>query len=321
MKFLASAPSNIALIKYMGKTDASQNKPTNTSISYTLDHLLSYVELEKNDAGEDRWEALQGENYESISLSEKGQTRFLKHLKFLKDKFGYQGNFIVRSANGFPAGCGLASSASSFAALTKCTYQALRELGSAEEISLQELNSLSRQGSGSSCRSFYTPWAAWKEEWAEPVELPYKDLVHQVVVVDGEEKQVSSSEAHRRVTSSELFNGRIERAERRFESLIAAISNEDWSEIFEITWAEFWDMHALFETSRPSFGYMSAGSLQVLGFVRSLWQEEKDGPIVTMDAGPNVHLLYRQDQKEMAVKVNESLRESFKVYDNISGES
>lgn len=41
----ASAPSNIALIKYMGKTDAVSNKPTNVSISYTLDELKTFVRM------------------------------------------------------------------------------------------------------------------------------------------------------------------------------------------------------------------------------------------------------------------------------------
>ena len=28
--------------------------------------------------------------------------------------------------------------------------------------------------------------------------------------------------------------------------------------------------------------------------------EKRDGPLVTMDAGPNIHLLYRPDQAELA---------------------
>ncbi|NJL25701.1 MAG: hypothetical protein HC902_11360 [Calothrix sp. SM1_5_4] len=74
---------------------------------------------------------------------------------------------------------------------------------------------------------------------------------------------MSSSEAHLRVTSSALFAGRPERAQRRLRDLQAALLScaggelSAWREVFEICWAEFWDMHALFETSRPSFGYMT----------------------------------------------------------------
>jgi len=60
-------------------------------------------------------------------------------------------------------------------------------------------------------------------------------------------------------------------------------------------------MHALFETSRPSFGYMTSGSLEVLRGVKQLtWEKSGDGPLVTMDAGPNVHLLYRNHKNGLA---------------------
>ena len=50
-------------------------------------------------------------------------------------------------------------------------------------------------------------------------------------------------------------------------------------------------MHALFETSLPSFGYMTAESVEVLHKVREYWRKHDSGPLVTMDAGANVHLL------------------------------
>ena len=50
MRWYASAPSNIALIKYMGKTDYNGNKPTNSSLSYTLTHLNTHVEIEPKTA-------------------------------------------------------------------------------------------------------------------------------------------------------------------------------------------------------------------------------------------------------------------------------
>src|SRR5690606_32124285 len=116
-------------------------------------------------------------------------------------------------------------------------------------------------------------------------------------VVSATEKQVSSSEAHIRVTSSLNFIGRTERAEKRLESLIQAFTRQDWVQAFEICWAEFWDMHSLFETSQPSFGYMTKESMEVLNILKDFWTREGDGPLVTMDAGPNIHLLWREDQE------------------------
>jgi diphosphomevalonate decarboxylase len=103
----------------------------------------------------------------------------------------------------------------------------------------------------------------------------------------------------------------------RAADLIKALETERWTDAFEITWAEFWDMHALFETSQPAFGYMTPGSIEVLRFVRdSIWAKEKDGPLVTMDAGPNVHLLYRNDDRgrKIAARVAKTFQPKYKMY-------
>ena len=47
---------------------------------------------------------------------------------------------------------------------------------------------------------------------------------------------------------------------------------------------------------------MTEKSEAALTSLSDLWQREGDGPLVTMDAGPNIHLLYRKDQAEMAQK-------------------
>ena len=324
-KWKAVAPSNIALIKYMGKTDSSKNRPTNTSLSYTLPHLRSLVEIETSTADQDRWEPLrhfEGRDLPLLKLSDKGIARFLAHLSRLKDHYGYAGAFIVRSANDFPSDCGLASSASSFAALTMASLDALASLTGQKPPSATEAAEWSRQGSGSSCRSFFGPWSIWAESSARAVpELGHEGLLHQVIVVDEEVKGVSSSQAHSRVTSSLLFHGRPERAEERVRALMTALKQNEWREAFEISWAEFWDMHALFETSRPSFGYMTGGSVEALRVIRAkTWDLVGDGPIVTMDAGPNIHLLYRPETVHLANDVYVALKDRFKVISNVEGQ-
>jgi diphosphomevalonate decarboxylase len=262
------------------------------------------VQLELDSTlSKDIWEPLvsfEGRSFERLALSEKGAARFLAHLQLLKDHFGFKGFFKVRSANGFPSDCGLASSASSFAALTKVAALALSDLTERAAPSVDEVANWSRIGSGSSCRSFFAPWSIWTSSSVTDVpELKrFGDLLHQVVVVEDRVKAVSSSDAHKRVMTSALFPGRPERANVRVREFIDALKNDDWIGAFEIAWAEFWDMHALFETSKPSFGYMTGGSLEVLNFVRAQMKESL--PLVTMDAGPNVHLLYRNDDRGRA---------------------
>ena len=311
----SEAPSNIALIKYMGKKPQEGNIPDNPSISYTLPHLLTSVELELSDDYEDLWEPLHKEGYIAPSLGPKESMRFLNHLQKLKDKFEVKEHFIVRSANSFPQNCGLASSASSFAALTKVCVQAFCELTNRPLLSVEEQASLSRQGSGSSCRSFMEPWCMWSEDRINNINFPLSKLLHMVVVADDKKKRVSSSEAHKRVSSSLLYRGRAERATIRLGLLIEAMNLKDWTKAYELCWAEFWDMHALFETSEPSFGYMNQKTFEVLHHAKSIWTRISDGPIVTMDAGPNVHLLFRPEQTLMAQDLKEKyINQGHSVY-------
>ena len=296
------APSNIALIKYMGKTSHESNIPTNSSISLTLKDLISVVEIEPLTGSEkDDWSPLEGEQFHSIEMSEKGKTRFLNFFSKLKSEFGIKGSFLLKSANNFPSDCGIASSASSFAALTRAAYNLGRAQFSLREYSEYELSEISRTGSGSSCRSFFEPWSIWDAEGARSIELPYtySNLLHKVAVVSYDIKEVSSSDAHRFVASSDLFQGRPERAQVRINELIDALKNKNWKLAYELCWQEFWDMHALLKTSKPHFGYMNDKSMTCMNFGRDQWVKHDRGPIITMDAGPNVHFIYRKEDQDL----------------------
>lgn len=293
MKWSASAPSNIALIKYMGKEINGQ--PVNSSLSYTLNHLQSYVEIEE--AEKDSWDHLSSITTEELTLNRESIDRFMAHFSNLRTKFSLSGNYTVRSANTFPSDCGLASSASSFAALTLCFAKVLKsKLG--QQLNTAELSLLSQKGSGSSCRSFFQPWAIWRKDKVYEVDLPFKFLLHQVLILNSDKKKISSSQAHKNVQTSLNFKTRPLRAEKRLEELLAALKNKNWERSYEITWEEFRDMHNLFETSCPPFGYISSKGMGVLDVISTYWQDTGDGPIVTMDAGPNIHLLYREDQSK-----------------------
>jgi diphosphomevalonate decarboxylase len=284
----------------MGKIDEAQNIPANPSLSYTLNHLLSNVKLEIYSGPEDIWEPLEIPGYPVFELSSLGQKRYLQHLQRLKAFFNYEGQFIVRSSNNFPLGTGLASSASSFAALTKCACLALSELSQQELPSIETQAQWSRLGSGSSCRSFFSPWAIWDQKKVEAIDIPYQNLIHHVVLVSSVEKSISSRAAHLQIHSSPNYRFRPSRAKNRLENLLTAFRQSQWQEAYEICWDEFMDMHELFHTADPSFSYMTDKTREILQELKNFWHTHQDGPIITMDAGPNVHLLFRQDQKDMA---------------------
>ena len=330
---LVRMPSNIALIKYMGKRAGEREKtqPTNRSFSMSIPYLWTSVVVKPNDR--EMWSPLDPQSdfltgpslsrsklvaekgqqavarfndslptqASSLRLSLAGQQRFLNWWRQLKHRFGIRGTYHIASGNNFPSDCGIASSSSSFAALTVAAYWVAtqREGRDLSEWSLEQLALLSAQGSGASGRSFFRPGALWGAEHIEPISLPLlTEAWHQVFIVSGEKKSVSSSEAHQRVFSSLLFHERPQRAEQRLRQMLDPALT--WSELYQLAWEEFWDMHSLFETSRPAFGYMLPKTLSVLSACRQLWETENDGPVVTMDAGANVHLLWRKEQGAFA---------------------
>jgi diphosphomevalonate decarboxylase len=310
-------PSNIALIKYMGKLDNSKNKPTNASLSWTLNHLNTKVKIEISQKNEDQWQAM--ETQFPFKMSPKGIEKYLSHFARIKKYFGVEHKFLISSGNNFPADCGIASSASSFAALTDVACKAFSEITS-KEVSIYEMANLSALGSGSSCRSFLKNWVLWNGNEITKIDTEIDNLLHMVVIIGDQTKKVSSSEAHKRVPSSLLFKGRSDRANHRLEEFINNSQNLNWSKLFQIGWEEFMDMHALFETSRPSFGYFLDGTHSFLNSVRFFWESEGDGPLVTMDAGPNIHLLWRQDQKKKAQDFhNKYILGQWKCLSNIEG--
>jgi diphosphomevalonate decarboxylase len=302
MHWLANAPANIALIKYMGKKEGGNNLPDNASLSYTLNQLLTTVRLSPIKASKDRWALLDMPKAAPFNLSVDGQNRFIQHCQRIKNYFGYQGSFLIESCNNFPHGSGLASSASSFAALTRCVVAAMSDLTGKPISTIDTQAQWSRQGSGSSCRSFYTPWALWDDDSVRSLTLPEMDLIHEVVVIHPEEKKISSSLAHLRVKSSPLYMGRSLRASRRLQTLLSAFELKDWYEAYKICWDEFQDMHQLFTSCDQPFTYMMPQSIQLLEQLQRFWESQGDGPLVTMDAGPNIHLLYKSHQKETALR-------------------
>ena len=299
----SSAPSNLALIKYAGKKNDS-NLPLNSSLSYTLDHFITQVRITPIEGSKDRWESFKEKEYLPLQLSASAVERFLIFFQLLKETFQLSGSYLIQSANNFPASVGAASSASSFCALTQATYKMALSCSSSpeqvESLTPADLSILSRHGSGSSCRSFFRPWALWEGEGARAVDLPFPHLIHQLILADEKSKLVSSSEAHKRILTSPVLEGRVERAQSRLFALLSALNTQNWRRCFEITWEEFQDLHQLYEKSNPPVFYRNEKSHNILNRIKTFWEKEKDGPLVTMDAGSSVHLLYRPDQKKMA---------------------
>jgi diphosphomevalonate decarboxylase len=281
-QYIAKAPSNIALIKYMGKT--TEGLPTNSSLSLTLPHLFTEIVLEKSESDQ---------IISKINLSTTGKTKFINHLERMRTIFNVNEKFCITTENNFPSDAGIASSASSFAALT-LAFKNFVETEMKVFKPIEFWAQLSAKGSGSSCRSFFSGLVSWKPSGEVlPVLDSINEFYHWVIILSESKKSVSSSEAHQRVTSSLLFSGRTERAEKRSEQLYMALTDSNWPLAQEICWAEYWDMHSLFHTSSPSFMYILPETIKTLKELKASF----NNAIFTLDAGPNIHIVLPKSSK------------------------
>ena len=274
MKWKARAPANIALIKYIGKKENKKpfdfknyqhkeeeflsllssfsflkalykiepqlklkNQAVNPSLSYTLEHFFTEVEIEENPSqnlSQDGCEFF--ENNTKISYSEHSSDRFLIFFHWLKTIFSIPGYYKIFSCNNFPHSAGAASSASSFAALTLSTYQLAQSRSrfpnKINSLNQKTLSVLSRLGSGSSCRSFFSPWALWEDQRVKSLSFPFTKLYHQFLIADPYPKKISSTEAHYLVKSSPYFLNREKRAKQRIQSLTQALKKSRLETVF-----------------------------------------------------------------------------------------
>jgi diphosphomevalonate decarboxylase len=163
-KVSVSSPSNIALIKYWGMSDAQRTLPNNASLSMTLNQCVSYCTLAPQTSGtcdELLWKTASGS-----LLPVQGSMRLgiEQHLQQLRQHFDDWQPLRIATVNSFPTGAGIASSASGFSALALAF--ALRCGQSLNSPDLSQLARLS--GSGSAARSVIGGFVQWPGHPGQP---------------------------------------------------------------------------------------------------------------------------------------------------------
>jgi len=283
----ALAHPNIAFIKYWGLKDEESRIPANDSLSMNIGCLstqttITFDPMLKADTLE-----LNGE-----SITNKSLARVQNFLDRVRQIAGESLYAHVESENNFPIGAGIASSASAFAALALAATAAL-ELN----LSIRELSSLARYGSGSACRSIPGGFVEWRtdphsgDSFAVSIApADHWDLVDCIAVLSEGHKAVGSEAGMRRADSSPLQAARIQDSARRINLCRQAILNRDFEALSHVTELDSNLMHAVMMTSEPPLFYWHPQSLTIMKAVKD-WQSEGLPVTYTLDAGPNVHVI------------------------------
>jgi diphosphomevalonate decarboxylase len=283
-KATAVANPNIAFIKYWGKADQALNLPANPSLSMNLAALTTATTVEFRPGLHFDMVTIDGQAASGVT-----QGRVVAHLDRVRALAGAEDRAWVVSRSDFPAGTGLASSASGFAALSlAATRAAGLHLGEAE------LSRLARLGSGSACRSVPAGFTLWEGDsdrtsFARQIVPPdHWDLRDVIAIVTREHKVVGSQEGHSLAQTSPFYTARLATVPGLLATVRGGIEKRDLVTLGLAMEAEALAMHGVMMTSRPSLLYWLPGTVAALQAVRT-WRTEGLAVYFTLDAGPNVH--------------------------------
>ena len=302
------SPSNIALVKYWGKK--GKQIPQNPSISFTLLECRSetFVAFEKADSFGFKFFF---EGQENPAFGAKIEKFLLDYQAFFP--FINQLHLTVESRNTFPHSSGIASSASSMSAFVMglIEIESLLVGPSTSSGTLTKASYFARLASGSAARSVFPKMALWgaspcfegsSDEYAVPLENNihpvFKTYHDSILIVSGETKSVSSRAGHALMEGNPYASARYAQANKNIEDLLSALNSGDLDTFINITESEALQLHALMMCSNPSYILMKPNTLNLINEIRNFREETKIPLCFTLDAGPNVHLLYPENEAE-----------------------
>ncbi len=323
------SPSNIALVKYWGKY--GEQLPQNPSLSFTLKNSFTETIVQYHTLKNHNQPVLdfyfEGKKNEPFSL------KIQKYFDHISPNFPFLKNLHlhIESSNSFPHSAGIASSASGMSALVLCLCsieQELRIKMGFEPLSdtnfLKKVSYFARLASGSACRSVYPDAAAWgfseaitgsSDEFAvsfsEFLHPNFRDFRDDILMVSKSEKSVSSRAGHALMNGNPYAQTRYVQAKNNLYNLSKILQSGDLESFIKIAENEALTLHALMMMSNPSFILLEPNTLQIIAKIRHFRAETYLPIAFTIDAGPNIHLLYPAEIRQKVASFIESELLSF----------
>lgn len=300
MKASAIAHSNIALIKYWGRSldqNFHLNIPSNDSISMTKCGISNNIRLQTHttidfsDAHKADTAILNGTVVTGRSFE-----RIIKVINPLRKLSNVAFKFKMMSENDYPTQAGLASSASGFGALAIATVHVL-----GLNLTKEEISTYARLGSGSAARSIHGGFVYWHKgnshdtSFAEQICDPDKfDMNAVIAIIHEGRKDVTSDIGHRTAHTSPFNEVRIRKSQEQAKQMKSAILNDDFRKVGKIAEENCKYMHIVMMTSEPPLFYWLPETLRLMKLIHKIRKEGLEC-YFTIDAGPNVHFLSRPE--------------------------
>ena len=307
------SPSNIALVKYWGKRN--RQIPENPSLSFTLRNAISKtsVKYQHNKNGLNINFTFEGKHNQAFGLRiEKFLANMLPEYPWLNEL-----ELQIDSSNTFPHSAGIASSAAAMSSLALCIQTIKynlegRETGTDEFY--KESSNFARLASGSASRSVYGGFTTWGEiksyesssdlyasKLPGDIDKSFKEIQDAILIIDSGEKQVSSSKGHALMQDHPFARARFQQANDNILLMMNALKEGNWDAFIEITELEAMTLHALIMSSASGVTLLRPSTLTAIEKIRKFRKQHGVPVCFTLDAGPNIHLLYPENSKNQVV--------------------
>lgn len=307
--FKCQTPSNIALVKYWGKSNPQI--PKNASISFTLNncHTTTSIEFSKKIKGDEISFELYFEGKKKEAFKPKIAQFFDRIKTYCPYVFEY--DMLIDSKNSFPHSSGIASSASGMSAIAMCLMSLEKELNPklSNSFIIKKASFLARLGSGSASRSIEGPIVVWGNhtqiegssdlfgvKFSEDVHPVFQNYQDAILLVDKGEKQVSSTVGHDLMHNHPYAEQRFIQANENLTKLADVLKNGDIDSFINLVESEALTLHAMMLTSNPYFILMKPKTLEVIHRIWKFREETGSKVCFTLDAGANVHVLYPEKE-------------------------
>ncbi len=299
-KATALAPSNLAFVKYWGRKDETLRLPTNASLSVALSGMTTKTTVEFSDILK-KDEIVINET----SLEDMPALKVTAHLDRVRKMSGISLPARVVSQNSFPTGTGLSSSSSGFAALSVAATAA-----AGLSLSKKDLSILSRQGSGSACRSIPDGFCEWYDgdssdtSYAETLfPSDHWGLSFVVGVVSDHPKHVSSSDGQMTARTSPFFETRLKGMDAKIEQAKLLLRNKDFTPFGELVEAEALELHTIMLTQRPSLIYWTAGTVELMQLCQKWREDSIVESYFSVNTGQDIYFMVRREDEAKLVEM------------------
>jgi diphosphomevalonate decarboxylase len=318
-------PSNIAIVKYWGKKGTQI--PCNSSLSLTLSNSFTEVEAELSEKTSD--EVVQLSYYFEGKINEQFGQRVAKFLMDNREFFPFiaEKAITIQSSNSFPHSAGIASSASAFGAISLALLDIAYSLEGKEkdEAFYLEASNLARLGSGSASRSMFPGFALWGENdqiqnssnqhaiEIKEVHPTFHNMKDAILIIEDEPKKVSSSVGHSLMNNHPYAENRFKQANERTAELVDILKTGNMEAFIQLCESEALTLHAMMMTSMDYYLLVKPGTITAIEKLMEFRKESKVPVCFTLDAGPNVHVLYpKAYEVQVEEFINNGLRDTYK---------